>query len=115
MYQFLPGLRQEGIDVTVAPLIDDALLAARYARGGYPGASLLAAYVRRIGRLFEARRYDLVWIESELFLGCRASPNGCSPPPVSRTSPSPTTPCSTATISTRGASSAARWAARSMA
>jgi glycosyltransferase involved in cell wall biosynthesis len=67
MYQFLPDLQAEGIDVTVAPLIDDALLAARYARGGYPGASLAAAYARRIRRLFGARRYDLVWIEYELF------------------------------------------------
>ncbi len=67
MFQFLPRLRAAGIDVVPAPLIDGALLHARYARGAYPGAALAAAYFRRLGRLLRSRSFDLLWIEYELF------------------------------------------------
>jgi glycosyltransferase involved in cell wall biosynthesis len=67
MYQFLPDLAAAGIDVTPAPLVDDPLLAARYAQGRYPAPALAMRYVRRLGSLLRSRAYDLIWIEYELF------------------------------------------------
>jgi glycosyltransferase involved in cell wall biosynthesis len=67
MYQFLPALRTAGIDVTAAPLIDDARLTARYAAGRYPAGAMLGRYLDRLRRLLRRREFDLLWIEYELF------------------------------------------------
>jgi glycosyltransferase involved in cell wall biosynthesis len=69
MYQFLPGLRSAGLEITAAPLIDDRQLSDRYARGRYGVGALAGAYLRRLGPLLRSRRFDLIWLEYELFPG----------------------------------------------
>jgi len=63
--QYVPRLAAEGLAIDAAPLLSDALLAARYERGGYGAAALLGAYLRRCRRLLRRRRYQLLWIEKE--------------------------------------------------
>lgn len=63
--QFLPGLERLGIHVEVAPLLSDALLQCRYQARKRPLAPVLGAYARRIGRLWSARQYDVLWVEKE--------------------------------------------------
>ena len=65
--QFVPGLAEEGIEVTVAPLLDDAFLRRRYAGRGAEPLAVLRAYVSRAARRFRRDRWDLVWLEKEAF------------------------------------------------
>src|SRR5262245_43910032 len=67
MYQFLPALGAAGIEVTPAPLIDDALLARRYEAGRHVPGALVGPYLGRVLTLLRRRSYDLLWIEYELF------------------------------------------------
>lgn len=66
--QYLPYLKARGFSIQVAPLLDDD-----YVRGLYGGrrkhyADILRAYRERIRLLRQSRsRFDLVWIEKELF------------------------------------------------
>jgi glycosyltransferase involved in cell wall biosynthesis len=66
--QYLPYLRASGIEVTeVAPLLDDAYLAALYSGKGRSLRKMTGAYLGRLAQLVVARSYDLLWIEKELF------------------------------------------------
>ncbi len=66
-YQYLPYLRKQGIEVTLAPLLPDDYLHDLY-EGKRPGAiSIIAAYARRIGALIQRQKFDLLWVEYELF------------------------------------------------
>lgn len=67
MYQYLPFLSDHGWNVDVQPLLDD-----RYLRDVYEGrprqaTGLARAYGSRILSLLGSRRYDLLWIQRELF------------------------------------------------
>jgi glycosyltransferase involved in cell wall biosynthesis len=71
-YQYLPGLERGGIAVTVAALSSDEYVARLYA-GRRPGVGSIGwDYLRRAGRLASLGRYDLLWIEKELFPGLPA-------------------------------------------
>ena len=66
-YQYLSYLREHNIEVTVAPLLPDSYLRDLYA-GKKPGVvSIAGAYVRRIGALMQRQKFDLLWLEYELF------------------------------------------------
>jgi len=66
-YQYLPYLREQGMEITLAPLLPDNYLRDLYA-GKRPGpSSLLVAYLRRISALIRGNKFDLLWIEYELF------------------------------------------------
>lgn len=66
-YQYLPYLREQGMEITLVPLLPDNYLRDLYA-GKRPGpTSLLAAYLRRISALIRGKKFDLLWIEYELF------------------------------------------------
>lgn len=65
--QYVEPLRAMGIDVDLAPLLRSAYL-HRYNAGMERNWGQIASdYIARIGRLLGARRYDLLWIEKELF------------------------------------------------
>lgn len=66
-YQYLAYLREQGIDVTLAPLLPDAYLRDLYARKGPRLLSILATYAHRVGALMQRREFDLLWVEYELF------------------------------------------------
>lgn len=64
--QYLPALERAGVRVTVAPFFDDDHVQAFYAGRRRPLRSVLACYGRRLLRLWNGRRFDLLWVEKEL-------------------------------------------------
>lgn len=66
MLQFIPGLRDCGLDVEAAPLLGDDYLASLYATGRRHIRRLLVAYVQRWRRVRHST-YDLVWLEKEVY------------------------------------------------
>jgi glycosyltransferase involved in cell wall biosynthesis len=66
-YQYLPHLARHRIEVTVSALLD-----ANYTRDLFSGKRqrldrIALAYVRRLMELVQGRRFDLVWLEAELW------------------------------------------------
>lgn len=66
-YQYLPWLRANGFDITVAPLLDDEYVRRLYTRQPANYARIVLQYLRRVWHLQAARRFDLLWIEKEIF------------------------------------------------
>jgi glycosyltransferase involved in cell wall biosynthesis len=64
-YQYLPFFSEAGIDVEVAPLLDDSYVAALYGKVERR-TSILAQYASRIRRVVNARRFQAIWVEKEL-------------------------------------------------
>jgi len=65
-YQYLPYLKDQGIDVTVSPLLGDNYIENLYAGKPKQLGSLFKSYLRRIACLLKSKRFDLIWIEKEL-------------------------------------------------
>jgi glycosyltransferase involved in cell wall biosynthesis len=65
--QYLPALRQEGLHVRVCSLFDDHYLTILYQSGKKPHLHLMYLYLRRLLFLFTCGRYDIIWIEKEVF------------------------------------------------
>lgn len=65
--QYLPILTRAGLEVTNAPLFGDEYLRQLYGGGGRPFGRVAAAYWTRLMRLLSVGRYDLLWVEKELF------------------------------------------------
>ncbi|WP_354686945.1 glycosyltransferase family 4 protein [Cupriavidus necator] len=63
--QFLPWLAQAQMDVTVQPLLSDAVLAQRYRQSRYGATALACAYAGRLRALWQRDAFDLLWIEKE--------------------------------------------------
>ena len=66
-WQYVPGLKELGFDITVAPLLNEEYLRALYSGEGKQLRSVAKAYRQRVWHLLKSRRYDLLWIEKELF------------------------------------------------
>jgi len=66
-YQYIPYLKEQGIDVTVSPLLGDDYIKNLYSGNKKRFGSIITAYFRRLGVLFRSHRFDLLWIEKELF------------------------------------------------
>ncbi len=66
-YQYLPFLRREGIQVTEAPLSEGSFIADLYARRPRDWTSVGRSYIKRLQTLSRLKRFDLLWIERELF------------------------------------------------
>jgi glycosyltransferase involved in cell wall biosynthesis len=66
-YQFVPYLASRGVEVTAAPLLSDDYLRDLYSGRPVNWLSVGAAYARRLGTLLACRRFDLAWVEKELF------------------------------------------------
>lgn len=67
MFQYIPYLNSHGIEVTVAPLLRNDYLIDLYAGRRRNLISIAAAYLYRLGKLLDSHRYDVLWIEKELF------------------------------------------------
>lgn len=65
--QYMPYLQSNGVTVHQAPLLDDEYLDALYTGRGRSPTRLGMAYLKRLFRLLSARKYDLLWIEKEVF------------------------------------------------
>lgn len=66
-FQYLDYLKQHNIDVTVAPLLNDAYVTALYNNQPKNTLAIVGAYWRRMLLLLGSHKYDLLWIEKELF------------------------------------------------
>ena len=66
-YQYIGALEAAGFEVTIRPLLDDGYLRRRYARDEINVTAVGWAYARRVGTMLRSRRYDLLYIEKELF------------------------------------------------
>jgi glycosyltransferase involved in cell wall biosynthesis len=65
--QYLPALADEGIEVTVSSLFDDEYLTELYAEGRRSKMRSLVLYLKRLFVLLTVFRYDVLWIEYEVF------------------------------------------------
>jgi glycosyltransferase involved in cell wall biosynthesis len=65
--QYLPSLKNMGVEVTVFPLLREDYIRRLYS--GQPTSWLDVAvdYFRQVIRLFQARSFDCLWIEKEIF------------------------------------------------
>lgn len=66
MLQYIPALKSAGIEVHVAPLLDDGYVSDLYA-GRVSPLGIVRSYLRRLRLLRKARGYDVIWLEKELF------------------------------------------------
>lgn len=66
-YQYIPYLNQAGIQVTVEPLLDDVYLQSFNAGRSPQWSHVFRAYMKRMIRLLTSSRFDLIWVEYELF------------------------------------------------
>ncbi len=65
-YQYLPYLRAEGADITVAPLLGNDYIKDLYAGRRKHFSAIIAAYIRRLGYLLKSNRFDLLWVQYEV-------------------------------------------------
>ena len=66
-YQYLPYLKHCGMETTVSPLLSNDYLKLLYEKKHISIVSIFSAYVRRLRVLLHAKKFNLVWIEKELF------------------------------------------------
>lgn len=64
---YFGGLKQQGIECELSPLLDDQYLRARYANRQERYQQAARGYLKRLWMLMDVRRYDVVWIEKEVF------------------------------------------------
>lgn len=67
LLQYLPFLETDGFQITVTSLFDDQYLDQLYRNGKRAPLRMLMLYLRRLFVLLSAFRYDLIWIEKEIF------------------------------------------------
>lgn len=65
--QFVPALADLGVDVEIAPLLRDEYIERLYSKKSKAVGQIFGDYLRRLPWLLQARRFDLLWIEKELF------------------------------------------------
>jgi glycosyltransferase involved in cell wall biosynthesis len=66
MLQYVPALEAGGVETTVSPLLDDEYVRALYA-GRNSIKSIFAGYIRRLARVLASRKFDVIWLEKEVF------------------------------------------------
>ncbi len=66
-YQYLPILKQCGFEIDVVPLLDDSYLADLYAGKKKKKTTIAHRYFSRLLKMMNCHKYDLLWIEKELF------------------------------------------------
>jgi glycosyltransferase involved in cell wall biosynthesis len=66
-FQYIPYLKQCGIEVTPAPLFGEYYLGALFDGRKRPVSRMIIDYMRRIYRLLTARNFDLLWLHIEAF------------------------------------------------
>jgi len=66
-YQYLPYLREAGWVITTEPLLDDKYIADLYNKRPKDYKRILITYLHRLRVLTASFRYDILWIEKELF------------------------------------------------
>src|SRR5579871_1037522 len=67
VYQYLKYFETHGCNVTVSPLLTDNYIRHLYAGKGKSTSVVVNAYLRRVRDLLHCRKYDLIWLEKEVF------------------------------------------------
>lgn len=67
LLQFAPFLHRHGIEIVTRPLLDDEYVRALAEGRRSSRASIIASYLKRLGTVATAQRYDLIWIHFEAF------------------------------------------------
>lgn len=65
--QYLPRLEADGFNVTVSSLFDDTYLTSIYKNEGRSALTITRLYFKRLLTLLHCHKYDLIWIEKEVF------------------------------------------------
>ncbi|WP_419711402.1 glycosyltransferase family 4 protein [Pseudomonas sp. NFX224] len=65
--QYIPALEKGGVEVVVQCLFDDAYLKFLYSSGKRSAFRTAYCYLLRFFTLFTVRKYDIIWIEKEVF------------------------------------------------
>lgn len=65
--QYIPFLESQGVAVNHQPLFDDSYLDILYRTGRRPVFQTLVQYFKRICLLTKVSKFDLIWIEKEIF------------------------------------------------
>ncbi|MFT5133587.1 MAG: glycosyltransferase involved in cell wall biosynthesis, partial [Gammaproteobacteria bacterium] len=65
--QYLPWCSQQGIKFTVSPLLPPHYIARLYQSGKRNYLAIAWAYLRRLLLLLRSNKYDVVWIEKEIW------------------------------------------------
>jgi glycosyltransferase involved in cell wall biosynthesis len=63
--QFLTALAARGMSFDVWPFFDDDYIRSLYGGKRAKATTIMAAYLKRLGALMRAHRYDLIWLEKE--------------------------------------------------
>ena len=66
-YNYLPLLLRNGVVVTPAPLLSDAYVEGLFLKQKLDLADVTRSFLHRLETILIAHRYDLLWIEGELF------------------------------------------------
>lgn len=66
-YQYVPVLHASDIEVQVAPLLNDNYLRRQYGKQATNWFEVFGNYMLQAIRLLGSRKFDLLWIEKELF------------------------------------------------
>lgn len=64
--QYLPILKDHGIDIDVVPFYDDTYLFNLYQEKKRALGNVLLRYLRRVATMLRVKAYDLVWVEKEI-------------------------------------------------
>src|ERR1035437_5810537 len=67
--QYLPYLKENNFDISVYPLLNDIYLDRLYAGRRPPILNIVLCYIRRFYILLWSPKYDLLYIEKEIFPG----------------------------------------------
>ena len=70
--QYIPYLEANGIKVVVSPLLYKNYIKVIYSGNKPSYTRILFAYIARLFVLLNIRKYDVLWIEKELFPGIPA-------------------------------------------
>lgn len=66
-YQYAAALKDFGIDLKISPLLSDHYLHCFNNQASTDWASVFSGYLHRLIKLFIVKKFDILWIEKELF------------------------------------------------
>jgi glycosyltransferase involved in cell wall biosynthesis len=66
-YQYFPYLQANGVEIVVAPFFRNAYIQSLYKGQKVNISSVLLAYAKRLATLLGSSKYDILWIEKEIF------------------------------------------------
>lgn len=70
--QYIPFLKSNNVCIEAKPLFDDEYLVNLYAGASKSKLAIVKYYLKRIATLFNAYKYDVIWLEKELLPYCPA-------------------------------------------